>query len=452
MSLASLFLVIGAADLSLVLLKLAVPGLFDATALISYGHLRPAAFSLIVLGFGGTLAQAAAYYLTPRLIGAPLRSERFATLNGYIYAALVAAGSLWVLMSGPAGGELSEFPTPLAIALGASMLIPAFIVTRTLRHRTEGGSFVTLLYVLGAVWWYPALYIVGIVDVGGGVARLLQTSVVGGGLLTLAFPAAGLGASFYVVAKETGRPLFSGSLARASFWTLAGTTIVAAPVRYMAGPSPAWLESIGTVMSLGLAVSALAVLANLMLTMAGDWETISNTPALKLTLAGAAAYAVISVLAGIQGFRAVGAVVGLTTWNDGLSIGLMLVAVPLMSMGFIFHAFPRAARRQIFGPDTVSRGVRLTLWGGGATSMLLIVAGIVSGLSWNAGAASGAFANSGLGFQQSLGSVSAMYTVAAITSTIAVFGLVPLAWTFIRTFTSGAVAPAEVLMVGGDDE
>ena len=453
MSLATIFLVAGAAFLSLLLIKLAVPGLFDTTALVSYGRLRPAAFSLMVLGFGGALAQAVAYYLTPRLIGAPLRRERVALLNGYVYSGLVVVGAIWVLVAGGSGGEFAEFPPLVDVGLGLSMLIPALLVTDTLRGRTESGSFVSLLYVLGAVWWYPAVYLVANVDAGGGIATLLQTSVASAGFMMLAFPAAAVGAAFYVAAKETGNPLFSSGLARASFWTLAGTSIAAAPARFMAGPAPAWLETIASVMSLGVAVAALAVLANLMLTMTDGWEVISSNPALKLTLAGAATYAAVSVLAGVQGFRSVGAVVGLTTWNDGISLGLMLVAIPLLGMGFIFHAFPRATGRALFGADTASRGLRITLWGGGATALLMIIAGLITGLSWNAAVASGSFTNTLGGFQQSLGQVSAIYTVASLTSVVAVFGLSHLSWTFIRTFTSGTAQASEVLMIGeADDE
>ena len=447
MSIASMFLVVGGAFLSLLLVKLAIPSLFDSTSLISYGRLRPATFALVVFGFGGTLAHAAAYYLVPRLIGAPLRREGLAALNGYLYSGLVVVGAIWVLINGSSGGVFAEFPVALDIPLTVSMLIPALVVTDTMRDRTEDGSYASLLFVLGAVWWYPALYIVANVDAGGGVATLLQTSVASAGFMTLAFPAAAVGAAFYVVAKETGWPLFSGNLARAAFWTLAGTSLAAAPARYMAGPAPAWLESIATVMSLGLTVAALAVLANLMLTMTGNWEIVTSTPALSLTLAGAAAYAGVSVLAGVQGFRSVGAVVGLTTWSDGLSVGLMLVAVPLLGMGFIFHAFPRATGRAVFAPETALRAARLILWAGGTTSLLLVIAGLISGLSWNAAVASGSFTNTAGGFQQSLGSVSSMYTVASITSIVAVLGLTLLSSTLLRTFTSGAVQASEVLMV-----
>ena len=76
MLLSCAILLAGAGLLSVMLIKLAVPTLFAETAFLSYGRLRPAALSMLVYGFGGTLTQAIAYYLTPRLTGAPCNTRR----------------------------------------------------------------------------------------------------------------------------------------------------------------------------------------------------------------------------------------------------------------------------------------------------------------------------------------------------------------------------------------
>ena len=224
MLLSCVFLLAGAGLLSLMLIKLAIPTLFADTAFLSYGRLRPAAVSMLVYGFGGTLTQAVAYYLTPRLVGAPLRNQQFALLAGSAYGGLVLIGSLLVLFRGPSGPELAEFPPLVDWPAAATLLVPALIVTSMIRERTDEGTYISLLYVIGAVWWYPALYITGSIP-GTAEYRPLpsRASLLAGGMLTLAFPAAALGAAYYIVVKGSGRPLFSGPLARAGFWTLAGT-------------------------------------------------------------------------------------------------------------------------------------------------------------------------------------------------------------------------------------
>ena len=445
MVLACGFLLAGAGLFSLMLIKLAIPTLFADTAVLSYGRLRPAAISVLIYGFGGTFTQAAAYYLTPRLVGAPLRNQPLALLAGSAYSGLVTLGALLVLFRGPSGPEMAEFPPLLDWPIAAALLVPAMLVTRMIRDRTEEGTYISLLYVIGAVWWYAALYITGSIPGLRNIGPFLQTSLVAGGILTLAFPAAALGAAYYVVVKESGRPLFSGPLARAGFWTLAGTALLAAPARFLGGPAPGWTETIAVAASMGLALSALTVMTTLGLTMSGDWETARGNIIMRLVLAGAAAYALFTVLIGASGFRSVAAVVGLTTWYDGLTTGLMMVAIPLLGLAFVFYAFPRVTGRALSDTRLAGRGFRLTLWGGGIAAGSLIVTGLVTGLTWNWASASGAMSNAGAGFSAALGEVDVLFTVAALASVVEVIGLALLTWTVVGIYVAGPAGIVEVL-------
>ena len=449
MLIACLFLAAGAALLALLMIKLAVPVLFDAAAPLSYGRLRPAAYNLLVYGAGGALTQAAAYYLLPRLAGAPLRGERVALLNGGVYAGLVAVGSALVMLRGPSGTELSEFPPVIDWMLAACMLTTALLATDIVRRRTETGSYVTLSYVTAAVWWYPILYVIGSLPGLVGIGTFLQAGLVSAGMLTVAFPAAALGAAYFTVMRDSGRPLFSGGLARAGFWTLAGAGLLAAPVRYMSGPAPAWMEAAATTAAMGLGLSALAVAVNLAMTLHGGWEEAKHRPALSVTMAGVMSYAAVIGLTGLSGFRSTAAAVGLTAWWEGLDLGLALVAVPLLGTGFILYAFPRLTGREVFAPRTVRTGMLLTLWGGGAACGMLSIAGLVTGLSWNWANAAGALRNTGAGFGSVLDGVAPLFTLTAGAATAAAVGVGLLAWSVLRTYVSGEAAPVEVLVPVG---
>ena len=446
MLLACLLLVVGAGLLSVMFIKLAVPTLFSDTAFLSYGRLRPAALSMLVYGFGGTLTQAIAYYLTPRLIGAPLRHQTIALLSGTAHAGLVVIGVLVVLFRGPAGSELAEFPPLLDWPLVAASLVPALIVTSMIRERTEQGTYVSLLYIIGAVWWYPALYVTGSIPGLPSIGPFLQASLVAGGMMTLAFPAAALGGAYYVVVKESGRPLFSGPLARAGFWTLAGTALLASPARYLGGPAPDWTETVAVAASMGVVLSALTVMTNIGLTLSGDWETARQSVVTRMVLAGTIAYGLITVLIGASGFRSVAALVGLTTWHDGLVTGLMLVAIPVLGLAFVYYAFPRTTGRELSGTKTVNRGLRLTMWGGGATAAAMAVGGLATGLTWNWAVASGARSNSGAGFSDTLAGVDALFTLAALASVVAGVGIALLAWAVIGTYVAGPAGAVEMLL------
>ncbi|MDE0139136.1 MAG: cbb3-type cytochrome c oxidase subunit I [bacterium] len=446
MAVACLLLLAGAGLLVLMLIKLAIPTLFADSQFLAYGRLRPAAMLMLVYGFGGTLTQAVAYYLIPRLVGARMPRQREALLGGIAYAGLVTLGALAVLFRGPSGPELAEFPPIIDWLIAALLLLPPFLVTSMLRHRTEEGAFVSTLYVLGAVWWYPALHITGSIPGLQGVGPFLQAGLVANGLLWLAFPAAALGAAYYVLVKESGRPLFSGPLARAGFWTLAGTALLATPTRFLGGPAPGWTETVAAAAAMGLMIAALAVMTNLGQTLSGDWETARRSVVIRYLMVGATAYTLVTVLTGLSGFRSVAAVVGLTTWHEGLIIGTALVAVPALGMAFVLHAFPRTTGRDLASEAPAERGLRLLTWGGGITAGAFVVAGLVSGITWNWASASGSRLNAGAGFADTFAEVDVMFTLGALASVVALVGIALMVWTALGTYVSGTARPVEMLV------
>lgn len=446
MLLSCLFLLAGVGLLCLTLLKLAVPIVFADTVFLSYGRLRPAALSMLAYGFGGTFAQAAVYYLTPRLVGARLKQQSLALLAGCGYGALVLVGTLVILFRGPSGPEMAEFPPLLDWPIAALLLVPTLLVTSMIRDRTEDGSYISLLYVIGAVWWYPALHITASIPGLSSIGPFLQTSLVTGGIWTLAFPAAALGGAYYVVVKESGRPLFSGPLARAGFWTLAGVALLATPARFLGGPAPDWTETVSVAASMGVALAALTVMTTVGLTLSGGWDTARESLVNRLLMAGTVAYTVLTVLIGASGFRSVAAVVGLTTWYDGLVTGLSLVAVPVLAMAFVLYALPRTTGREISDPRQAARGLRLTLWGGGVTAAALMISGIVTGITWNWASASGARSNLGEGFSTTLAGVDVLFTLGALASVVALIGIALLVWTAAGTYLAGPARTVEVLM------
>lgn len=446
MAVACLLLLGGAGLLVLMLIKLAIPTLFADSEFLAYGRLRPAAMLMLIYGFGGTLTQAVAYFLTPRLVGARMPHQRVALLGGLGYAGLVTMGAVLVLFRGPSGPELAEFPPLIDWPLAALLLLPPFLVTSMLRHRTEEGAFVSTVYVMGAAWWYPALHITGSIPGLEGVGPFLQTGLVANGMLWLAFPAAALGSAYYVLVKESGRPLFSGSLARAAFWTLAGTALLSTPIRFLGGPAPDWTETVAAAAAMGLMIAALAVMTNLGQTLSGHWETARQNVVIRYLMAGATAYTLVTVLTGVSGFRSVAAVLGLTTWHEGLMIGSALVAIPALGMAFIFHAFPRTTGRDLADEAAAERGLRLLTWGGGITAAAFLIAGLVSGITWNWANASGARLNSGAGYSDTLAQMGPMFTVGALASVVALVGIALMVWTALGTYVSGKARPVEMLV------
>jgi len=442
------FAVIGAAATVLMLIKVSVPGLFDTASIAGYGRMRAIALNSFVYGFGGLASTGLAYYMTPRLAGAALARQRLANLGaaGHTFVVTIGLASIALGITDPL--ELAEFPLLVDLGLFSSMVIPALIVTATVRARTERTIYVSLWYVLAGVWWLPALYFVGNVPGTTGLGTQLQSSFMVGGLIGAWLPMVGIGAAYYVIPRATDRALFSRPLAQAGFWSLAGTGLFASVTRYGSGAAPDWLETTGTVFSLGLIVAAVATLANLAGTANGAYGEIRESTPLRMIGGGLVVYVAIAALLSVQGFRSIDAVVGLTSWYEGLILATVLAAAPLLLIGAMAYALPQIAGRRLVD-GLAKRGISATLWGGSVTGLLLVISGLVTGLGWN----TGAVPNSGEEYVRTTGLIDTYQLLAILSALVAAAGIAMLTLVILRTYTSGEAIASEVLVwVGEDDE
>ncbi len=192
-------------------------------------------------------------------------------------------------------------------------------------------------------------------------------------------------------------------------------------------------------------VTALTVAANTWYTLAGSWDRVTSSPALRLTLAGVAAHVVVSALFAVQGFRAVAAIVGLTVWYDTLMIATLLGSITLLAAGFAYHAYPRMSGRAVYSSFIASRHLKLTVWGMGLATAIGVMTSVAMGMTWSSNVISGAADNFGEGFVASMGNVRTLLKLNILPLLAGALGVVMFAMNFYRTITSGRVTTSEVL-------
>ncbi len=445
------FLVIGATVALLAGIKLAFPGVFDQTAVAGYARLRPIALNLLVHGFGFLFITSVTYYLVPRLTGRKLPFEPLANLNLVAAVAIVAAGSVGLGFGLNSGNDLAEFGLLLDILYFLVTLVPGMIVTVALVARRVNTIYPSLAFAAAAQLIYPWLYLVGNLWGLDGVGGQLQDTFMVGGILSVALPAAALAGVYYLIPRDSEQPLFSRPLAMAGFWTLLFTGLISGQTRFVAGPAPDWLDTVGAVMSLGLIITALTVAVNVWYTLDGAWDRITESPALQLTLAGVAGYLFVSVLFGIHGFRSIGTLVGLTVWYETLMLATLLGSMALLAAGFAYHAYPRMSGHAVFSGDAARAHLKLTVWGMGLFVAIGVIAAFTTSMTWTANVVSGAASNFGDGFFESMGSVRTLIRLNLLPLLAGVTAVILFGINYYRTLTSGRATVAESL-VEMDDE
>ena len=413
------------------------------TGPFSYGRIRPIALLLAVMGWLTLSLAGGIYYVLPRLTGTRMRGEALALAGGVGTAVVTVVGALVVLLGGGDGTGPFSLPWWVSFPLLATLLAPMVVTLSTVRHRQEPNIYVSLWYALAGVVWLPLLYLAGVLPASSAIGSAVSGSISLFGLSNLWVVGMGIGLAYYALVKETGNPLASRQLARVGFWSLAFASAWGGAAPLVFGPVPDWLEAVAFLMTLALPVSALANAANLALTTDQFWGKRSERPVVAAALAGVFFALMTAALTSFGTVRSAAAVVGLTPFWDGVLYATLFGAGGLLVAAWTYQALPPISGRRMADAGFARLHLRLTFWGVGLTTALLVGAGLVSGYSWTGGSYSG-ISPTGQGWESLVGMSSLLVGLSILSGLVTLLGQLSFCLAVFRTFTSGRPVTQEV--------
>ncbi len=442
-------LAVGALLYVVALAAMAFPGSFDSV--LSFSRIRPAALSASMLGGLVVSFSAGAYYVLPRLTGAALQTPSLARLGGLATAGLAALGVLTSLLGISDGVEPFGFPWWLDIPVLIALTIPLVVTIRTIAARTERTVYPTLWFVMGGTLWLPLLYLTSNLPGLNSLATALQSVTFTAGFGTLWITVMGVGLAYYTATVVSGEPLAGRSLAQVGFWSLAFAATWAGPVQLVFGPTPDWLDALAAVFNLALPVAALANSYAVAATIGRSWEELERRPSLVATLAGLGMTLLVGVATAVAGFRSSASLVALTTYWEGVLVATVFGVGSLLAAGWTHHGLRAVTGLEPESNEAAMRHVRWTAWGTTSTALLLMLAGVVTGVGWAGGAYT---QQTAAGEQWAVSTVgSTLVGLATVTGVVMAAAQVVFAMGIYRTVTAGRPTEREVLVpTGGSDE
>ncbi len=446
------FLLLGGLLQLLSLIAVRFGGLFP----VSFGRIEPAANLTLMIGFAAISLAGGVYYVLPRLTGTRLAGRTFAGLGLTGMAGLTALGVISIFFGFGDGSQPFGLHWILDIPLALVLFVPALVTIATIRDRTENRSFVTLWFVIGGVTWLPLLYVAHLVtELPGASSVTVAYAEVffSAGFTTMFLVTVGSGLVYYTVVKELEVPLASRQLALVGFWSLGFAAAWWGAAQLLFGPGPDWVAGVAAALGLAYPIGALANAANVSLTLEGSWSEVGQRPAVLSGVLGLYLTVGVALVAGLAGFRSVGAVVSTTPFWEAIEyvsitgVGLLLIS------SVAFGALPRLVGRQLETVDKARRFQRLTVAGSVGVLISLGAAGILAGYSWIAGSNSAAYIDAGEGWGTGMGaSYDTLLLIAIIFAFVLLGGVGGYASIIFGTITRGKAIPQEVLVDIEPDE
>ncbi len=413
----------------------------------SYGRLRPMALTATLLGWLVLGLAGGIYYVLPRLTGSPLWGEQLAVAGFWATAAVTLVGMAAVGLGLGDGLEPLALPWYLDIAVFAVLVVPAVVTVQTVRHRTEPNVYVTLWFVMAGTVLLPLLYLLGNLPNLSAMGRTVQESTFLAGFTVLWVAGVGTGLAFFVIPKATDQPLASRRLAKVGFWSLVFTSFWWGLEQLVYGPTADWVDAIAVVMTLAFPLAAVAVTFDLAKTVDRAWTGLGEVPSAGAALAGGAMWVALALAVSVAGFRSSAALIGLTSFWDAISYGMLFGVGGLFTASLLYRAVPAVTGRRLYSSELARRHLRWTIVGVGGTVLLLALAGLAAGYGWTGGSFVGGFVDAGPGWAQTVGLPRVLTGFAVLTAGVALGGQLALVLNVYRTLTSSHPAPAEVLVL-----
>ncbi len=292
-------------------IQLHAPAFLADCEWFTHGRVSAAGHNALVYGWGMNAGFAFALWLMARLSAATLRSGGWLLVAAKFWNVGVFFGVIGIMTGASTSFDLLEMPRFVTLLLlGAYLLIGIWVVT-TFSVRNTENVYASQWYLLGAVFWFPWLYLAALrmlieVPVHGTVQSIANAWYVHG-LNSLWFMPLTLAAAYYFLPKILGKSIYDYYVAVIGFWWLSVTLAFSSGSRLIGGPVPAWVGTLGTASNMLVLVGVLIVCVNLFGTLAGSFGAANKSVTLRFVVLGIFGFvftAILNFLLSLRGFAA----------------------------------------------------------------------------------------------------------------------------------------------------
>ena len=386
------FLTSGAAWLAVSILlgiiasaKVHSPGLLSSCAWLTYGRVFPAHLNALVYGWGMQAAFAVIIWLMARLSRKECTMTGTILTAGHLWNLGVSLGVIGILSGNGTGIPWLEFPTfawPVLLVSYIAILIGSFIQFRV---RPEGHVYISQWYLLAAMIWFPWIFITantllhcipGHPVMGAAISAWFRSA-----FIFLFFTPVAIGAAYYLAPKVTGRPIFSYSLAKLGFWSLAIIAPWAGMQKLTGAPIPYFLPYLGAAATALIFVPAATAAYNTIRTMLSAEENLAASPSLRFTIAGITGLIVLAAAAVLLNLP--GSTLPLTQFSLS-GYGFEILAIygffSLVMFGTAYFIVPRVTRREWLSSRLIKIHFLFSVYGVITVALITLFGGLQQGI------------------------------------------------------------------------
>jgi cbb3-type cytochrome c oxidase subunit I len=345
-------------------------------------HVNAVAIGWLSMGYVGTM-----FHFVPTLAKTKLWSERLGNFTMWAWN-LVMVGAFCTLLNGATEGrEYAELSAVLDVLVAVALVAVALNIYMTVVNRRVKKLYVSLWYFLGALFWFPLVYIIGqrtFVALPG-----LNDAIIGWfyghNILGMWFTTVGVGMMYYLLPRLTNAPLYSHGLSMLGFWGIALFYAPTGTHHITQSPVPEWLKAIAIISSVFLLVPVLTVLTNFFMTMKGKWQMVVTDMPLRFTVTSCIFYLITCTQGPFQATRWINWYLHFSQWVVGHAHLALLGTFSFILTAAFYYSIPRLTGREWASQGMIRAHWWLKTLGFTLMMLSLTTAGLIQAAGWQMG-------------------------------------------------------------------
>ncbi len=422
----------------------------------TFSRLRPLHTNVVIYGFTVSGIFATFYYVGQRVLKVSLAESKFlqalTKLQFGLY--LIAATGLVISlgMGITASKEYAQMEWPLDALIVVIWVIWGIVMFGLIGLRREKTLYISMWYYIATFLGVAMLYLFNNAEVptiffsGGLGAWYHSVSMYAGtndalvqwwwghNAVAFVFTVPIIAMIYYYLPKESGQAVYSYKLSLLSFWGLMFIYLWAGSHHLLWSTVPDWMQTMGSVFSVVLILPSWGSAINMLLTMKGEWNQLTENPLIKFMVLASTFYMLSTLEGPIQAVKSVNAIAHFTDWIPGHVHDGVLGWVAFMIMSGIMHMAPRVFKREIYSKSLLESQFWIQTIGVVLYFTSMWIAGITQGMMWRA---VDEYGNLVYSFIDTVSVLHPYYTIRAVGGLLYLTGVFMFAFNVFKTATAG---------------
>jgi len=428
----------------------------------TFSRLRPIHTNTVIFGFTISGVFATWFYFGQRVLKVSIAESKFLMVLGniqfWLYLIGVLLGVTALIMGYSTSKEYAQLEWPFDIVVVLVWVLWGMNMFGLIGIRREKALYISVWYYIACFLGVAMLYLFNNMEIptyfasGGLGSSLHSVSMYSGtndalvqwwwghNAVAFVFTVPIVGMIYYFLPKESGQAIYSYKLSLLSFWGLMFVYLWAGSHHLLWSTVPDWMQTMGSVFSIVLILPSWGSAINMLLTMKGEWNQLTDNPLIKFMVLASTFYMLSTIEGPIQAIKSVNAIAHFTDWIPGHVHDGVLGWVAFMIMAAIFHMAPRMFKREIYSKKLMESQFWLQ-----TTAVVLYftsmwIAGITQGMMWRA---VDEYGNLMYSFIDTVTVLHPYYTIRALSGVMYFTGFLMFAYNIYKTMTAGKELTSE---------